>query len=97
MRSERSRLTRLPTRQRAERGAGQRLGRGVGGEPVRADLGGGEAAAGTGDRGADGDGLAVSGQGAAMTRRMSWPLPSGVMARTVPSAVTMPVNMRNTC
>ena len=37
--------------------------------------------------------LPVSGQGAAMTRRMSWPAPIGVMARTVPSAVTMPVNI----
>ena len=40
---------------------------------------------------------AVSGQGAAIVSRMSAPSPSGVMARTVPRAVTMPVNIQAVC
>jgi hypothetical protein len=37
---------------------------------------------------------AVSGHGASMVRRISDPAPRGVMARTVPSAVTIPVNIQ---
>ena len=36
---------------------------------------------------------AVSGHGASITRRMSRPSPIGLIARTVPSAVIMPVNI----
>ena len=39
---------------------------------------------------------AVSGQGAAIVSRMSALSPRGVMARTVPRAVTMPVNIQAT-
>ena len=58
-----------------QRGFRQRLGRNVDGEKIGADRDGGQAAAGAGDRGANGI-FAVSAQacvpvGAAMTRRMA--------------------------
>ena len=93
-RSERSRLTRVPTRQRpsvvllsvsAEASAANQSG---------ADLDRGQAAAGAADRGADRRSRRCPARGLRSTSRMSAPPPSGVMPRTVPSAVTMPVNIQ---
>ena len=59
IRSERSRFTRVPGCQLAQGRAGQGFRRGIGGKPVRPEFRGGQAAAGAGDGGADGDSAGI--------------------------------------